>query len=515
MHMILASEVLTRYLTAQEGLEVLEFSRIVRLGSSEVVELFLVTRAGWYYVLSWERLGNLSFGIEAKSDSRSKATSDFRRILDKKTKGVQLMGSAGPVDKIETKLDQAAQQHLKIFDSPTFGVDWSKEVEDLASPEQDFLKYLVRQVGDWKASSVSLSLTGHEFWPEFQAMVLAAVHKKYGSSIKLYRGIYRDQAKEILDTQGSQPLAVHTYSSWAKSLAGAKAYRGDRRFDSWVVVQAVFSPKDIALAPVPLPDFIEPDVLLRFGSDVQSVGDELVVGPRRSVPNYRIVARTKKAAVDLWDYVPDDPDILDLEDAWKGGIADLGDQRAAQAIQHVPSYPQYIETVRSLVAESLGQSFTLYRSMSREQLDEWLQVKPRLQNFAFTSRKQVAMSWRNFAGHSKDNEMLVVSGVFSPEAVVMRGKAAEYELVISGMRLKPKDLRVVVDKQGSVHEDLIPGGLADKRKPGDFDPKALAQGIKVELEHTDDRGVAQEISMDHLTEDPKYYQKLEKMERTV
>lgn len=43
--MILASKILTRY-TAQEGLEVLEFSRIVRLGSSEVVELFLVTRAG-------------------------------------------------------------------------------------------------------------------------------------------------------------------------------------------------------------------------------------------------------------------------------------------------------------------------------------------------------------------------------------------------------------------------------------------------------------------------------------
>jgi len=63
------------------------------------------------------------------------------------------------------------------------------------------------------------------------------------------------------------------------------------------------------------------------------------------------------------------------------------------------------------------------------------------------------------------------------------------------------------------HEDLVPGGLADKKKPSDFDPKQLAKGVKVEMEHTDDRGLAQEISMDHLTEDPDYYIKLQKMER--
>ena len=154
----------------------------------------------------------------------------------------------------------------------------------------------------------------------------------------------------------------------------------------------------------------------------------------------------------LWDYVPDDPDILDLEGMWKGGVADFGDQRAAEAIQNVPSYPQYIETIRDFVEKSLGHSFTLYRAMPRKQLEAWLKVKPRLQNFSFTSRKQVAVSWNNFAAHS-DNDMVVVTGVFTPAAVVMRGKAEEDELVISGMRLKPADLKVVVDKTGSVHED--------------------------------------------------------------
>lgn len=49
--------------------------------------------------------------------------------------------------------------------------------------------------------------------------------------------------------------------------------------------------------------------------------------------------------------------------------------------------------------------------------------------------------------------------------------------------------------------------------PKQFDAKSLAKGIKVELEHTDDEEVALEIAMDHLTEDPAYYDKLEKIEK--
>jgi hypothetical protein len=57
-------------------------------------------------------------------------------------------------------------------------------------------------------------------------------------------------------------------------------------------------------------------------------------------------------------------------------------------------------------------------------------------------------------------------------------------------------------------------GLAKNagKKPGDFDKVQLAVGTKVEKEHTDDHSKAQQIAMDHLTEDPKYYMKLKKME---
>jgi len=61
--------------------------------------------------------------------------------------------------------------------------------------------------------------------------------------------------------------------------------------------------------------------------------------------------------------------------------------------------------------------------------------------------------------------------------------------------------------------DRMPGGVGDKKKPSDFDPAAVAKGKKVEMEHTDDPNRATEIAVDHLSEDPKYYDKLEVMEK--
>lgn len=41
----------------------------------------------------------------------------------------------------------------------------------------------------------------------------------------------------------------------------------------------------------------------------------------------------------------------------------------------------------------------------------------------------------------------------------------------------------------------------------------LAKGIQIELEHTTDKHVAQEIALDHLNEYPDYYDRLEKVEK--
>lgn len=60
---------------------------------------------------------------------------------------------------------------------------------------------------------------------------------------------------------------------------------------------------------------------------------------------------------------------------------------------------------------------------------------------------------------------------------------------------------------------VLKGGKADNKSDKDFDPKSLKKGMKVEREHTSNPKMQKEIAQDHLTEDKKYYEKLEKMEK--
>jgi hypothetical protein len=58
------------------------------------------------------------------------------------------------------------------------------------------------------------------------------------------------------------------------------------------------------------------------------------------------------------------------------------------------------------------------------------------------------------------------------------------------------------DKKGHYHiDDMI-----------EYLKKELQKGIKIEMEHTNDKLKAKEIAMDHLYEDPNYYKKLNKIE---
>jgi len=72
-------------------------------------------------------------------------------------------------------------------------------------------------------------------------------------------------------------------------------------------------------------------------------------------------------------------------------------------------------------------------------------------------------------------------------------------------------MRIIESKKA----DKIPGGLADEKSPKDFDKDQIAKGVKVEMEHTDDKELAKEITMDHLTENDKYYDHLEEMEKDM
>jgi hypothetical protein len=73
-----------------------------------------------------------------------------------------------------------------------------------------------------------------------------------------------------------------------------------------------------------------------------------------------------------------------------------------------------------------------------------------------------------------------------------------------------------------IDEDKISGGLAKGLTLNDIAEKhgvsvdimvaQFKKGISVEMEHTTDREIAKEIALDHLFEDPKYYDKLAKIE---
>jgi hypothetical protein len=54
----------------------------------------------------------------------------------------------------------------------------------------------------------------------------------------------------------------------------------------------------------------------------------------------------------------------------------------------------------------------------------------------------------------------------------------------------------------------LKNGKGENLTQDDVDPKELEMGIAVEMEHTDDESVSQEIAMDHLSELPDYYKHL-------
>lgn len=54
----------------------------------------------------------------------------------------------------------------------------------------------------------------------------------------------------------------------------------------------------------------------------------------------------------------------------------------------------------------------------------------------------------------------------------------------------------------------LTGGVGDATAPSEVNPAELAMGVQVEMEHTSDVNVATEIALDHLSENPNYYTKL-------
>jgi len=109
-------------------------------------------------------------------------------------------------------------------------------------------------------------------------------------------------------------------------------------------------------------------------------------------------------------------------------------------------------------------------------------------------------------------------------------KMETIRLFESGKKIIDKDVHALADELGVEHDELentiysimsafFSNGMYMKSgKDAKFDKKELVKGIKVEMEHTGDKYIAERIAKDHLTEIPGtgnndgYYSLLERME---
>lgn len=67
--------------------------------------------------------------------------------------------------------------------------------------------------------------------------------------------------------------------------------------------------------------------------------------------------------------------------------------------------------------------------------------------------------------------------------------------------------------KGGKADKMTPQEIANKFKVSVYDIEAqLKKGVKIEMEHTDNKEKAKEIAMDHIIEFPDYYDRLENME---
>jgi hypothetical protein len=139
--------------------------------------------------------------------------------------------------------------------------------------------------------------------------------------------------------------------------------------------------------------------------------------------------------------VPLTEDLEAAEEAWAGGIADFGDFAAPYLAQQMRGYNIYYSGLKSLLREQLGDAFVMYRSIAPEEWEEWKHgIVQDLRSFTF--HYELACRWKKFAGH-RDKKREVMRAVVSPQAVVLRGRREEAELVLDGQWVQASNVRLV------------------------------------------------------------------------
>jgi hypothetical protein len=116
---------------------------------------------------------------------------------------------------------------------------------------------------------------------------------------------------------------------------------------------------------------------------------------------------------------------------------------------------------------------------------------------------------------SKDQDLLMEDLEQRIDDAVEAVRDAVAILEDAGMSRDAAALKLVALVKSELEDDKgegIKGGFGDGLPDSAFDPDELKAGVLVELEHTNDPELAEEIAKDHLREMPDYYTRLKEME---
>ena len=241
--------------------------RYTRLRCEDMtVEYWIVHRAEQHYLLEKRRDRQVSLGVVTVG-----TLAHCEREMDLAVENVERAVGLGDIPfVIETeRLDAHGKKSLRAFASP-LAPTWAGARADSVSPAEQFRAMLREQLVDWKGAANALPITWHREWPRFHDKVVAAVRRKYGEEITLYRGVKIAAARQA---EKSDILPGSRFSSWARSKTAARRYAGRQG----LVIRATFAPEQIVLAPVRLGGEKDPWILKPLAHDVQHRGEELIV----------------------------------------------------------------------------------------------------------------------------------------------------------------------------------------------------------------------------------------------
>jgi hypothetical protein len=176
--------------------------------------------------------------------------------------------------------------------------------------------------------------------------------------------------------------------------------------------------------------------------------------------------------------------------------------------------PYHIIDMISRIGSGVALGPTLYEAATQKGKDlsykpgviQAILSSPMLAEEAAASVRATAMLMKEHGALKGGAKALPLLPAFGTYAMV-----AGSPLLVTYLRKKAIEKKMEGKEKKS--DGMIPGGLAAKKRVRDFDKRSLLKGMKVEQEHSPDPRIQLEIAMDHLTEDPDYYEKLEKMER--